>query len=36
MSAEGMGPYLIVEGCTTREVFEVYLEHFLAPALRAG
>ena len=36
MSAEGMGPSLAVEGPTTREVFEVYLEHFLAPALRPG
>lgn len=36
MSAEGMGPSLAVEGSTTREVFEVYLEHFLAPALRPG
>ncbi len=36
MSAEGMGPSLAVGGPTTREVFEVYLEHFLAPALRPG
>jgi transposase len=36
MSAEGMGPCLAVEGSTTREVFEVYLEHLLAPALRPG
>ena len=36
MSAEGTGPCLAVEGSTTREVFEVYLEHFLAPALRPG
>jgi hypothetical protein len=36
MSAEGMGPSMTVEGPTTREVFEVYLEHFLAPALRPG
>ena len=36
MSAEGMGPSLAVKGSTTREVFEVYLEHFLAPALRPG
>ncbi len=36
MSAEGMGPCLAVEGSTTREVFEVYLEHSLAPALRPG
>ena len=36
MSAEGMGPSLAVEGATTREVFEAYLEHLLVPALRAG
>jgi transposase len=36
MSAEGMGPSVAVEGSTTREVFEVYLEYFLAPALRPG
>jgi transposase len=36
MSAEGMGPSLAVEGPTTREVFESYLEHLLAPALRPG
>jgi len=31
-----MGPCLAVEGPTTREVFEAYLEHFLAPSLRPG
>jgi transposase len=36
MSAEGTGPSLALEGSTTREVFEVYLEHLLAPALRPG
>jgi transposase len=36
LSAEGMGPSLAVEGSTTREVFEVYLEYFLTPALRPG
>ncbi len=36
MSAEGMGPCLAVEGSTTREVFEVYLERVLAPSLRPG
>ena len=35
ISVEGTGPSLAVEGSTTREVFEVYLEHFLAPALRS-
>jgi DDE superfamily endonuclease len=32
----GMGPCLVVEGATTREVFEAYLEHVLAPSLRPG
>ncbi len=36
MSLEGMGPCLAVEGSTTTEVFEAYLEHVLAPTLRAG
>jgi transposase len=36
MSAEGMGPCLAVEGSTTIAVFEAYLEHILAPTLRAG
>lgn len=36
MSAEGMGPSLAVEGSTTTEVFEAYLEYFLAPTLRPG
>jgi transposase len=36
MSAEGMGRCLAVEGATTREVFETYLEHLLAPSLRQG
>jgi transposase len=36
MSAEGMGPSLAVEGSTTREVFEAYVEHVLAPSLRPG
>jgi transposase len=31
-----MGPCLAVEGATTGEVFEAYLEGFLAPALRPG
>jgi transposase len=33
---EGMGPCLAVEGSTTREVFEAYLEQVLAPSLRRG
>ena len=33
---EGMGPSMAVEGSTTKEVFEAYLERFLAPTLRPG
>src|SRR5215211_4578028 len=36
MSTKGMGPRLAVEGSTTAEVFETYLEHFLAPELKEG
>jgi transposase len=36
MSTEGMGPSLAVEGPTTREVFEAYLEQVLGPTLRKG
>jgi hypothetical protein len=36
LHSEGMGPSMAVEGATTREVFEVYVEHFLGPALRFG
>jgi transposase len=36
MSIEGMGPSLAVEGATTREVFETYLEGVLAPTLCSG
>jgi transposase len=36
LHSEGMGPSMTVEGATTREVFEVYVEHFLGPALRPG
>jgi transposase len=36
MSVGGMGPCLAVEGSTTREVFEAYLERALAPSLRPG
>jgi DDE superfamily endonuclease len=35
-SMGGMGPCLAVEGPTTREVFETYLERVLAPSLRPG
>lgn len=34
--ADGMGPSLAVEGPTTREVFELYVEKVLAPVLLAG
>jgi transposase len=36
MSTVGMGPCLAVEGSTTAEVFEAYLEHCLAPELKEG
>jgi transposase len=32
----GMGPSMAVEGATTKEVFEAYVKHFLAPALKPG
>lgn len=36
ITPEGVGPCLAVEGPTTREVFEAYLERVLAPTLRPG
>jgi transposase len=36
MSLYGIGPSLAVEGATTREVFEAYLEGVLAPTLSPG
>ena len=36
MSLEGMGPSMAIEGSTTKEVFEAYIEHFLTPTLRVG
>ena len=36
ITPEGLGPCLAVEGPTTREVFEAYLERVLAPTLRPG
>jgi transposase len=36
MSIEGMGPALALEGPTTREVFEAYVERVLAPRLCPG
>jgi hypothetical protein len=36
LHAQGMGSSIAVVGATTREVFETYVEHVLAPALRPG
>ena len=36
MSLAGMGPSLAVEGSTTREVFEAYVEKILSATLEAG
>jgi transposase len=36
MTHEGIGPCLVVEGATTREVFETYIEQMLRPELRPG
>ena len=36
MSLQGMGPSLAVEGSTTAEVFEAYLEQVLLPELQEG
>ena len=36
MSLSGMGEAMVVEGSTDAEAFEVYVEHFLAPALKEG
>ena len=36
ITQEGVGPCLAVEGSTTREVFEAYLEGVLAPTLSPG
>jgi transposase len=36
ITRRGLGPCLAVEGSTTREVFEAYLEHVLAPTLEPG
>lgn len=36
IGSDGMRPSMAVEGPTTKEVFEAYLEHFLAPALSPG
>ena len=36
MTTSGMGPSLAVEGTTTAQVFETYVEKMLVPMLRAG
>ena len=36
ITRERLGPCLAVEGTTTRDVFETYLERVLAPTLRPG
>lgn len=36
MSLEGMGPSMAVNGSTTAEVFEAYLEHVLLPEVHEG
>ena len=36
ITRRGVGPCLAVEGATTREVFEAYLERVLAPSLKPG
>ena len=36
MSAEGMGASMVVEGATTKAVFETYVERVLAPTLTPG
>jgi transposase len=36
IGCEGMGPSMVLEGSTSGEVFEAYVEHLLAPTLRAG
>ena len=36
IGCEGTGPSMVGEGSTSGEVFEAYVEHFLAPTLREG
>jgi transposase len=36
ITREGLGACLVVEGATTREVLETYLERVLAPTLKPG
>ena len=36
ITVEGMGPSMALEGSTSKEVFEAYLEHVLLPELEVG
>ncbi len=36
MSLSGMGEAMCIQGSTDAQAFEVYIEHFLAPALKEG
>ena len=36
ITVEGMGPSMAVEGSTTKELFEAYLEQVLLPELEEG
>jgi hypothetical protein len=36
LSTEGVGAAMSVEGATDAAAFETYVEHFLAPTLKAG
>ncbi len=36
LTRTGMGPAMLVEGATTTEVFDAYIEHLLVPWLRPG
>ena len=36
ITLEGMGPSMAVEGSSTKEVFEAYLEHILLPPQPPG
>ncbi len=36
LSAEGIGAAMSVEGATDSAAFQIYVEHFLAPTLKAG
>ncbi len=36
LSTKGMGAAMAIEGTTDKEIFEAYVEHFLAPTLEHG